>query len=80
MNDNTGSTITGQTNASNSLSSVPPQIGVVLKSAPGLVGNNITTPATTTTIPQEIATMSEHDLISYINPQCFEQGKNQLLN
>lgn len=26
-------------------------------------------------IPQEIATMSEHDLISYINPNCFEQGK-----
>lgn len=25
-------------------------------------------------IPQEIATMSEHDLISYINPNCFEQG------
>lgn len=26
-------------------------------------------------IPQEIATMSEHDLISYINPNCFEQGE-----
>lgn len=26
----------------------------------------------TGTIPQEIATMSEHDLISYINPSCFE--------
>lgn len=30
-------------------------------------------PTTTTgTIPQDIATMSEHDLISYINPSCFE--------
>lgn len=28
----------------------------------------------TTTIPQEIATMSDHDLISYINPSCFDQG------
>lgn len=27
-------------------------------------------------IPQEIATMSEHDLISYINPNCFEQGEH----
>ncbi|XP_059619385.1 nuclear factor of activated T-cells 5 isoform X2 [Phlebotomus argentipes] len=27
----------------------------------------------TTTIPQEIATMSDHDLISYINPSCFDQ-------
>lgn len=26
----------------------------------------------TGTIPQDIATMSEHDLISYINPSCFE--------
>lgn len=26
-------------------------------------------------IPQEICTMSEHDLISYINPNCFEQGE-----
>ena len=26
-------------------------------------------------IPQEIATMSDHDLISYINPNCFEQGE-----
>lgn len=26
-------------------------------------------------IPQEIATMSEHDLISYINPHCFDQGE-----
>lgn len=26
-------------------------------------------------IPQDITTMSDHDLISYINPSCFDQGK-----
>lgn len=26
-------------------------------------------------IPQEFASMTEHDLISYINPNCFEQGE-----
>lgn len=34
-------------------------------------------PATTnaqTSIPQEIATMSESDLISFINPNAFDQG------
>lgn len=39
---------------------------------------NVTATATgqpttqTGTIPQDITTMSEHDLISYINPSCFE--------
>lgn len=28
-----------------------------------------------TSIPQEIATMSESDLISFINPNAFDQGK-----
>ncbi|GAB0094422.1 NFAT [Sergentomyia squamirostris] len=42
----------------------------------GIVQNNINQQPTTgtTTIPQEIATMSDHDLISYINPSCFDQG------
>lgn len=26
-------------------------------------------------VAQDITTMSEHDLISYINPSCFDQGK-----
>lgn len=27
-----------------------------------------------TGLPQDITTMSDHDLISYINPSCFDQG------
>lgn len=43
----------------------------------GAAANATTTttgqPTTQTgTIPQDITTMSEHDLISYINPSCFE--------
>lgn len=34
-----------------------------------------TTTASTTNIPQDIATMSDNDLIRYINPSCFDQGK-----
>lgn len=30
-------------------------------------------PATNGTIP-DLTTMSDHDLISYINPSCFDQG------
>lgn len=29
---------------------------------------------TTANIPQDIAIMSDNDLISYINPSCFDQG------
>lgn len=29
-------------------------------------------------IPQDITTMSDNDLISYINPSCFDQGKRTL--
>lgn len=29
----------------------------------------------TATIPQELTTMSEKDLISYINPSCFDQSE-----
>lgn len=25
-------------------------------------------------LPQDITAMSDHDLISYINPSCFDQG------
>lgn len=28
-----------------------------------------------TAIPQELTSMSDNDLISYINPSCFDQGK-----
>lgn len=43
---------------------------------------NVPTPATvattnpqpTGTIPPDLTTMSDHDLISYINPSCFDQG------
>lgn len=31
------------------------------------------------TIPQDITTMSDNDLISYINPSCFDQGKQTIL-
>lgn len=30
---------------------------------------------TTNAIPQELTTMSDNDLLSYINPSCFDQGK-----
>lgn len=30
--------------------------------------------AAQTSIPQEIATMSDNDLISFINPNAFDQG------
>lgn len=30
---------------------------------------------TTANIPQDIAIMSDNDLISYINPSCFDQGE-----
>lgn len=33
-----------------------------------------TTPQPTGTIPPDLTTMSDHDLISYINPSCFDQG------
>lgn len=33
-----------------------------------------TNPPTTGTIPPDLTTMSDHDLISYINPSCFDQG------
>ncbi|XP_031624806.1 nuclear factor of activated T-cells 5-like isoform X2 [Contarinia nasturtii] len=32
-----------------------------------------TNPPTTGTIPPDLTTMSDHDLISYINPSCFDQ-------
>lgn len=28
----------------------------------------------TSRLPQDITAMSDHDLISYINPSCFDQG------
>lgn len=28
-----------------------------------------------TAIPQELTSMSDNDLISYINPSCFDQGE-----
>lgn len=31
-------------------------------------------PPPPSTIPPEITIMSDHDLISYINPNCFDQG------
>lgn len=31
-------------------------------------------PQPTGTIPPDLTTMSDHDLISYINPSCFDQG------
>lgn len=37
-----------------------------------------TTHNTQTSIPQEIAIMSESDLISFINPNAFDQGKFRL--
>jgi len=43
------------------------------------IGTNVVTPttahpATTTGVfPQELTSMSDHDLISYINPSCFDQ-------
>lgn len=43
-------------------------VGATVPPAPG----QPTTTTTTGTIPQDITTMSEHDLISYINPSCFE--------
>lgn len=33
-----------------------------------------------TTIPQDITTMSDHDLISYINPSCFDMWCNEQEN
>lgn len=51
---------------------------------PNVIGNSVAagatvpptsgqqTTTTAGTIPQDITTMSEHDLISYINPSCFE--------
>lgn len=54
------------------------QLSVTAVTNPSL---NVTAAPTTTqpttatgTIPQDIATMSDHDLISYINPSCFDQG------
>lgn len=41
---------------------------------PGVVQTPITTTASTN-IPQDITTMSDNDLIRYINPSCFDQGK-----
>lgn len=41
------------------------------------IGNTQTAQAAVTAanaIPQELTTMSDHDLISYINPSCFDQG------
>lgn len=33
-----------------------------------------TNPQTTGNIPQDLTIMSDNDLISYINPSCFDQG------
>lgn len=33
-----------------------------------------TNPQPAGTIPPDLTTMSDHDLISYINPSCFDQG------
>lgn len=33
-----------------------------------------TNPQPTGNIPPDLTTMSDHDLISYINPSCFDQG------
>lgn len=41
----------------------------------GVVQTPITTTAGSTNIPQDIATMSDNDLIRYINPSCFDQGE-----
>jgi nuclear factor of activated T-cells 5 len=35
--------------------------------------NVVSTSTATASIPQELTTMSDHDLISYINPSCFDQ-------
>ncbi|XP_037921540.1 nuclear factor of activated T-cells 5 isoform X4 [Hermetia illucens] len=40
---------------------------------PALGQTTVSQPTTATTIPQEITTMSDQDLISYINPSCFDQ-------
>lgn len=32
-------------------------------------------PPITGMVPQEMVKMTDHDLISYINPSCFDQGK-----
>lgn len=48
---------------------------VIANAVAGAAGTPVTaqTTATTRAIPQDFATMSEHDLISYINPSCFEK-------
>lgn len=38
------------------------------------VTGTTTNPQPTGNIPPDLATMSDHDLISYINPSCFDQG------
>lgn len=38
------------------------------------VTSTTTNPSTTGNIPPDLTTMSDHDLISYINPSCFDQG------
>lgn len=40
------------------------------------VATTTTNPQTTGTIPSDLplSMMSDHDLISYINPSCFDQG------
>lgn len=38
-----------------------------------------TTNSTTTGMVPDLTTMSDHDLISYINPSCFDQGEPSFL-
>lgn len=47
---------------------------------PALGQTTVSQPTTATTIPQEITTMSDQDLISYINPSCFDQGNYLKVN
>lgn len=39
-----------------------------------------TNPQPTGNIPPDLATMSDNDLISYINPSCFDQGTFSQMN
>lgn len=46
----------------------------------GTTPSTVQAPTTTGPFTQDITTMSDNDLISYINPSCFDQGKQRPFN
>jgi len=61
-----------QAQTNQQIANVVTNVNVTNASANGIQTTQPQQP-TTNAIPQDITTMSDNDLISYINPSCFDQ-------